>query len=63
MADFTDELIKDYTPAVRQNYVEFNPSFTGKLLQWFADKMVYYTSEHPYPGKLSQKEWEDSLQK
>ena len=61
IADFTDELIKDYTPAVRQNYVELSPSFTGKLLQWFANKMVYYPSEHPYPGKLSQEEWEEAL--
>lgn len=61
MVDFTDELSKDYTPAVRQNYVEFNPSFTSRLLQWFADKMVYYSSGRPYPGKLNQEEWEETL--
>lgn len=61
MTDFTDKLINDYIPVVRQNYVEFSPQFTGKFLQWLANKIVYYPSTKPYPGKLSQEEWEKTL--
>ena len=57
----TDELINDYSP-IRQNYIEFSPKVTGKLLQWFAEKSwAYYESTKSYPGKLTKDEWEETL--